>query len=95
MIPMLFAVHYTTRPAAGTKADTAALMQQFGERGEVAGTVAHYVYPGGGGMVIVEQDDMTVLYETVSAYGEWLDFDVRPILDIDTAVPLILAYLGS
>lgn len=95
MIPMLFAVHYTTRPTATSKADTAALMQEFGERGEVAGTVAHYTYPGGGGMVIVEQDDMSVLYETVSAYGQWLDFDVRPVLDIDTAVPIILAYIGS
>jgi hypothetical protein len=92
---MLFAVHYTTRPTVATKADTAALMQEFGERGEVAGTVAHYTYAGGGGFVIVEQDDMTVLYETVNAYGQWLDFDVRPILDIETAVPIILDYLSS
>jgi hypothetical protein len=95
VILMLFAVHYSTRATATTKADTAALMQEFGERGEVAGTVAHYTYPGGGGIVIVEQDDMAVLYETVSAYGQWLEFDVRPILDIDTAVPIILAYISS
>jgi hypothetical protein len=91
----MFAVHYVTKPSAGTKAHTAALMSEFGQRGEVAGTVAHYVYPGGGGMVITEQDDMSVLYESVSAYGEWLDFDVRPVLPIDDAVPIILAYLGS
>lgn len=40
--PMLFAIHYVARPSAGSKADTAALMKEFGERGEVAGTVAHY-----------------------------------------------------
>lgn len=92
---MLFAINYVTKPTAGTKAHTAALMKEFGERGEVAGTVAHYVYPGGGGVVIAEQEDGTVLYESVSAYAEWLDFDVRPILDIDDAVPIILAYLDS
>jgi hypothetical protein len=91
---MLFAVHYVTRANAGTKADTAALMKEFGDRGEVPGTIAHYAYPGGGGVVIVEQDDPTALYESVMAYGEWLEFDVKPALSIDDAVPSILAYLG-
>ncbi len=92
---MLFAIHYVTNPAATTKAHTAALMKEFGERGEVAGTVGHYVYPGGGGLVIVEQSDPAMLYETVSAYGEWLDFDVRPVLEVGDAVPIIMEYLGS
>ena len=92
---MLFAIHYVTKPTAGTKSDTAALMKEFGARGEVAGTVAHYVYPGGGGFVIAEQDYAAVMYESISAYAEWLDFDVRPILEIGDAVPIILAYLGS
>lgn len=92
---MLFAINYTTRTNMASKADTAELMTLFGERGEVAGTVAHYVYPGGGGVVIAEQDDATVLYESVTAYTAWLEFDIRPVLDIGDAVPLILAYLGS
>ena len=92
---MLFAVHYVTRASAGTKADTAALMKEFGDRGEVPGTIAHYAYPGGGGVVIVEQDDPTALFESVMAYGEWLEFDVKPALSIDDAVPSILTYLGS
>lgn len=92
---MLFEIRYEVKAAAGTKAHTAALMEEFGERGEVAGTVAHYVYPGGGGMVIAEQNDPAVLYESVSAYSEWLDFEVRPILPVDDAVPIILEYLGS
>ena len=90
---MLYAIHYTTRPDAGTKAHTAALMEVFGERGEVPGSVAHYVYPGGGGVVIAEQDDPGVIYETTLAYSEWLDFDVKPVLSIDAAVPMILEYL--
>ena len=90
---MLYAIHYTTRPDAGTKADTAALMKVFGDRGEVPGSIAHYVYPGGGGVVIAEQDDPAVIYETTLAYTEWLDFDVKPALSIDDAVPMIINYL--
>jgi len=92
---MLFAINYTTRSSAASKADTAALMAEFGKRGEVAGTVAHYVYPGGGGILIAEQDDPAVLYESVTAYAAWLEFDIRPVLTIDAAVPLILNYLGA
>ena len=32
---MLFAIHYTGRPNAVTKADITALMTEFGKRGEV------------------------------------------------------------
>jgi len=92
---MLFAINYMTRTNMASKADTTALMTLFGERGEVAGTVAHYVYAGGGGVLIAEQDDASVLYESVTAYTEWLEFDIRPVLNIGEAVPLILAYLGS
>ena len=92
---MLFAVHYEGRPSAATKADTAALMKEFGDRGEMPGTIAHYTYPGGGGVVIVEQDDPTAVFETVMAYGEWLDFDVKLALSIDDVVPSIMTYLGS
>ena len=92
---MLYAIHYATRSSAATKADTAALMTEFGKRGEVPGSIAHYVYPGGGGVLIAEQDDPGVLYESVIAYSAWLEFDVRPVLTIDAAVPLIMNYLGD
>jgi hypothetical protein len=91
---MLYAIHYTTRASAGTKEDTAALMTEFGARGEVPGSIAHYVYPGGGGVVIAEQDDPKVIYEAATAYAPWLDFDIKPALTIDDAVPIILASLS-
>ena len=91
---MLFAIHYTGHPNANTKADITALMTEFGKRGEVAGTIGHYVYPGGGGFVIVDQE-VSVVYETVTAYSEWLEFDVRPLLTIDDAVPHIMSYIGA
>jgi len=91
---MLYAIHYTTRATAVSKADTSALMAEFGERGEVAGAIAHYVYPGGGGIVIAEQDDPKVIYEAAVAYAEWLDFDIKPALTVEDAVPIILANLA-
>ena len=91
---MLYAIHYTTRANAGSKEDTAALMTEFGERGEVPGSIAHYVYPGGGGVVIAENDDPKEIYESAVAYAAWLDFDIKPALTIDDAVPIILASLS-
>jgi len=92
---MLYGIHYTTRPNAGSKEDTAELMEEFGSRGEIPGSIAHYVYPGGGGVVIAEQDDPKVVYETATAYAQWLDFDIKPALTIDDAVPIILKSLES
>jgi hypothetical protein len=70
-------------------------MTEFAERGEIPGSIAHYVYFDDGGVLIVEQDDPAVLYEAVIAYSEWLEFSVRPALSIDAAVPLIESYLGG
>jgi len=92
---MLYAIHYSTRSSSATKADTVALMTEFGKRGEMAGSIALYVYPGGGGVLIAEQDDPSVLYESIIAYSEWLEFDVQPALTIDAAVPLIANYFAD
>ena len=69
-------------------------MEVFGTRGEVPGSIAHSVYPGGGGVVIAEQDDPKVIYDAATAYNEWLEFDIKPALTIDDAVPIILANLA-
>lgn len=91
----MFVIHYDTRESVSSKEQVGELMQEFGTRGEMEGTVAHYVYPGGGGMVIVDTDDVEALYDTALAYTQWLDFDVRPILNVDSAVPKILGWLGG
>lgn len=91
----MFVIHYDTRDSVTSRDQVGELMNEFGTRGEMEGTVAHYVYPGGGGMVIVDTDDVEALYETALAYTEWLDFDVRPIMSIDSAVPKILSWLGG
>lgn len=91
---MFWIIQYDTRESLTSKEQLGELMKTFGERGEMEGTVAHYVYPGGGGVVIVESDDATAVYETALAYTEWLDFDIRAAMKVDDAVPKILEYLG-
>jgi hypothetical protein len=91
---VLFLSEYRFRPGM-TKADTAALMTLFGERGPEPGTIAHYVKTdGSGGLVILEEDDAAKVFASALAYGEWLEFDVTPLLTIDDAVGPIASYLG-
>jgi hypothetical protein len=92
--PMLFLSEYSFRPGL-TKADTANLMTLFGERGPEPGTIAHYVkVGGGGGLVISDQDDAAQAYASSLAYSEYLEFTVTPLLSIEDAVGPIASYLG-
>ena len=92
---MMYAIHYDTRESVTTKADLGELMKAFGERGEMPGTVGHWSYPGGGGILIVDQDDPTVVFETALAYTQWLDCDIKPVIPVDDAVGKIIEYLAS
>jgi hypothetical protein len=91
----MFVIHYDTRESVNSKEQIGELMKLFGERGEIAGTVAHYVYPGGGGMVIVDTEDLEALYEAALVYSPWLDLEVRPILNIDSGVSKIVGWLSG
>ena len=91
---MLFLSEYRFRPGL-TKADTAALMTLFGERGPEPGTIAHYVKADGtGGLVILNEDDPAKAYASTLAYSEYLEFTITPLLTIDDAVGPIATYLG-
>lgn len=91
---MLFISEYRIRPNM-PKDDVARLMTLFAERGPEQGTIAHYVKTDGtGGIVLVDQDDAAKAYESVLAYGEFLDFTVTPALAIDDAVPAIANFLN-
>lgn len=92
---MFWIIMYDTRESMTGKDQVGELMKTFGERGEMEGTVAHYAFPGGGGVVIVETDDALAVYETALAYSEWLDFDIKAAVKVDDAVPKIVEYLGS
>lgn len=91
----MWAIHYDTRDSVTDREQVGALMSAFAERGEMTGTVAHYVYPGGGGIVIVDGADVAAVYETALAYSEWLDFDIRPIMKVDDAIPKIMEWLSE
>ncbi len=92
---MFWIIQYDTRESMTGKDQLGELMSTFAERGEMAGTVGHYTFPGGGGVVIVENDDPAAVYETALAYTEWLDFDIRAAMKVDDAVPKIMEYLGG
>ena len=90
---MLIATRYSIR-GERTKEKIGALMSVFGERGEIAGTIAHYTaLDGRGGLVIIETDDPGVLYQATLAYQEWLDLRSTPIMTVEDAMPHILASL--
>jgi hypothetical protein len=93
--PMFWIIQYDTRVSTTTKDQLRELMKTYGDRGEMDGTVAHYVFPGGGGVVIVENDDPAAVYKTALAYSEWLDFDIKAAMKVEDAVPMITDYLGS
>jgi hypothetical protein len=91
---MIFLSEYRFRPGL-TKADTAALMTLFGERGPETGTIAHYVKTdGSGGLVIIDEDDPAKAFSASLAYSEYLEFTVSPVLTIEDAVGPIANYLG-
>ena len=91
---MLFATKYSIR-GDRSKERTAELMALFGERGEIAGTVAHYTaLDGRGGLVIIESDDPNTLYEATLAYQPWLEMSTTPIMKIEDAVPAIIESLA-
>jgi Domain of unknown function (DUF3303) len=92
---MFWIINYDTRESVTDKDQLGELMKVYGDRGEMAGTVAHYAFPGGGGVVIVENDDPLAVYETALAYSEWLDFDIKAAVKVEDAVPKIVGYLGG
>jgi hypothetical protein len=43
---------------------------------------------GRGGIAIIESDDAAAVLEGVSTFTPYFDFEVTPIVDIETAVPV-------
>jgi hypothetical protein len=71
-------------------------MAIFGERGTNDSTLSHWVHAdGGGGSLIVDGTEMEMLYKDAIAYGPWMDLSARPIISIDEAVPVTMAWLNG
>jgi hypothetical protein len=78
-----------------TKEETAELMAVFAERGAAPGEIAHYVNTdGGGGVVIAEADDILPGYRNNLKYAEWLEFDSKIVVTVDSAVGPIMEALA-
>ena len=67
------------------------MMAAFAEHGTPESTIAHYVFAeGGGGVVIGDSDELGTGYRNIQNYGEWVEYEMKPLLTIDDALPHIL-----
>ncbi|MBV8216872.1 MAG: hypothetical protein JO325_00290 [Solirubrobacterales bacterium] len=56
---------------------------------------AHYVAADASqGLVISEADDLEEAYRSILNYTEWIEYQTKPYLTIEQAVPLIMDYLS-
>ena len=87
---MIFITTYKIRPFL-TKAETSELLGVFAKEGPGPGTTAHYVAADGShGLVISENDDLEGAYRNIQNYTQWVEYDTKPVLKVEQAVPLIM-----
>lgn len=78
-----------------SKDETKQLMGVFSDKGVPSTVKAHYVAADGShGIVIAEADDLEEAYRNILNYAEWIEYDTKPYLTIEQAVPHIMDYLG-
>jgi hypothetical protein len=91
---MIFITTYKVKPYL-SKEETNQLMGVFAKHGAGPGAQAHYVATdGSGGLVISDIDDLGASYRNLLNFTEWVEYDTKPFLSIDDAVPHILDSLG-
>jgi hypothetical protein len=90
---MLFMTTYRVKPYL-PRSETKKLLDLFGKVGAAPGTLAHYfAADDSGGWVITEADDAAVGYAASLQYSEYIEFDTKPVITVDDALPhLIEAY---
>lgn len=75
--------------------ETKTLMATFADKGVPSTVKAHYMSTDGSrGLVISEADDLQEAYRNILNYSEWIEYDTKPYLTIEQAVPLIMDYIG-
>jgi hypothetical protein len=78
-----------------SKDETKQLMGVFTNIGVPSNVKAHYVAAdGSNGVVIAEGDDLEESYRNLLNYTEWIEYDTKPYLTIEQAVPHIMDYLS-
>ena len=90
---MIFITTYRIKQLS--KAETKELMGVFSEKGVPSTVKAHYVAADGSqGVVISEADDLEEAYRNILKYSEWIEYETKPYLTIEQAVPHIADYIG-
>jgi Domain of unknown function (DUF3303) len=87
---MLFMTTYTVKPYM-PRSETKKLLELFAKVGEAPGTVAHYVASDNSvGWTIIEADDATGGYAAALQYEEYIEFETKPVLTMQDALPHLL-----
>jgi hypothetical protein len=78
-----------------SKDETRTLMGVFAEKGVPSTVQAHYVAADGSqGVVIAESDDLQEAYRNLLNYSEWIEYDTKPYLTIEQALPHIADFIS-
>ena len=87
---MLFMTTYRVKPYL-PRSETKKLLDLFGKAGEAPGTIAHYVAADNScGWAVTDQEDATSGYAAILQYSEYIEFDTKPVLTIEDALPQFL-----
>lgn len=91
---MIFVTTYKIKPFLA-KEETKELMDVFAKEGAGPGATAHYVAADGShGVVISESDDLEGAYRNILNYGQWVEYDTKPMLTVEQALPHIADFLS-
>jgi len=78
-----------------SKDEAKELMSVFSDQGVPSTVKAHYVAADGSqGVVISEADDLEEAYRNILNYSEWIEYETKPYLTIEQALPHIADYVG-
>lgn len=87
---MLFMTTYKVKPYLA-RSEAKKLLELFSKVGEAPGTVAHYVAADNSvGWTITDQPDAASGYAATLQYAEYIEFDTKPVLTIEEALPPLL-----
>ena len=90
---MIFITTYRIKQLS--KDETKELMGVFADKGVVGTVKAHYIAADGSQAVLIhEADDLEKEYRNILNYSEWIEYDTKPYLTMEQAVPHIMDYIG-
>ncbi len=91
---MLFMTKYKIKPYLSNE-EQRKLLEVFAKVGAGPGTTAHYVAADAShGVVISELDDVAEAYANLQNFTQWVEYETRPMITVEQAVPLIMESLA-